>query len=240
MMMKTDQKKKPPMAKAIREFVTGMHFPPAGNSDANYKSAALIVVALQHSTGITEGATTVTCTPSYAQLADILHCTVKTIQRQMDRLIRLGFVTSKRRGYVSNEFTIYQTPQVQPGQQVSSHKTGQQVSSLNRTPRPSRQDNKPVQPGHLDVQPGQQVSYSGVEPQGLSQEKPLSGVREPRPDDGFVFSGKEPAQLPDLKSDQSSEPSPKNPAAPLGAVAEIWDDGILTGWQLKDGSEVTI
>jgi hypothetical protein len=54
------------------------------------------------------------------------------------------------------------------------------------------------------------------------------------------LSGKEPAQLPDLQTDQSPMPSPKNPAAPPDAVGRILDDGVLVGWQLRDGSEVML
>ena len=45
-------KKKPPMVKAIREFITAMEFPPAKNenSDANLKLAGVIHAALAHCT----------------------------------------------------------------------------------------------------------------------------------------------------------------------------------------------
>jgi hypothetical protein len=178
--------KKPPMAKAIREFVAGIKFPPAKNSDANYKSAALILAMLQHGKGLIEGAGEATCSPSYSQVADILHCTVKTIQRQTEKLIRLGLVVSRRRGHASNQFTIYQTPQT--GQLVSNDQTGQQVSTRNRTPRQVRQDTLPVQTGHLAIQTGQQVSYSGVKPQEISQEKNLSQESGPvQLPEGFVL-----------------------------------------------------
>jgi hypothetical protein len=209
-MMMTDQKKKPPMAKAIREFVSAMQFPPAKNSDANYKSAGLILAMLQHGKGLWDGSAIATCSPSYAQLTDILHCSVPTIKRQMGKLIRLGLVVPQRRGHASNQFTIHQTP-VQTDQQVIHHETDQQVIHRNRSPRPARQINKPIQTDHLDVQRDQQVIYSGVMPQGSFQDKPPQESGSVK-DDGFVFSGKDPAQLPDPNTGQQSTPSSKNPA----------------------------
>jgi hypothetical protein len=62
-----------------------------------------------------------------------------------------------------------------------------------------------------------------------------------KPDvDGPVKRKRGVGSLLKLNTDQKPTASSKNPAPPADAVAEIFEDGILTGWQLKDGSEVTI
>jgi len=208
--------KKPPMAKAIRKFVAGIKFPPANNSDANYKSAALILAMLQHGKGLIDGAATATCSPSYAQLTDILHCSVPTIKRQMGKLIRLGLVIPQRRGHASNQFTIYQTPQTD--QEVIHQQTDQQVIHRNRSPRQVRQITNPAQTDHLDVQRDQQVISSGVKPQGSSQEKNLSQESGPVKD-GLVFSGKE--QTTGLSQTRRI---PRTEVPPAGATEELWSD----------------
>jgi transcriptional regulator of acetoin/glycerol metabolism len=208
----TTTKIKPPMAKAIREFLAGIRFPPAKNSDANFKSAGLILAMLQHGKGLLDGASTATCSPSYMQLTEILHCSVTTIKRQMAKLIRLGLVRSERRGHTSNQFTIYQTAQIQTDQEVIHQQMDQQVIHRNRSPRPVRQINKPVQTDHLDVQRDQQVIYTGVMPQGSSQDKTLSQESGSVKKEGIVFSEESQPPVQPVQPDQVG-PSPEVPPA---------------------------
>ncbi len=127
--MMTDPKK-PPLAKAIREFVQGLQMPPAPEHgpNPNPDHAALVLAMLQHCNGLTSGATTATCSPSLNQLARLRHCSKRTIQRQMAELREIGIVTDQRRGTASSLYTIHKTPVAQTGQQLSSHATRQQLS----------------------------------------------------------------------------------------------------------------
>ena len=173
------------MAKAIREFVAAMKFSPTKKGpNPNIELAGLVLAMLQHCHGLQSGATVATCSPSYAQLAELLHCGEKTIQRLISRLVNDGLITTQRRGHNSNSFTIHQT-----GQQLSTQQTGQQLSTRNRTTHQTRPDNSTIQTGQLAVQTGQQLSYIGVKPQGLSQEKQSQGKG---PESGSSFSQTKP------------------------------------------------
>src|SRR5579871_3881372 len=117
--------KKPPLAKAIREFVQGLQLPPAPEHGPNPNPdyAALVLAMLQHCTGLTSGATTATCSPCLNQLARLRHSSKRTIQRQMAKLRQLGIVTDQRRGTASSLYTIHMTPAARTRQQLSSRTT---------------------------------------------------------------------------------------------------------------------
>jgi hypothetical protein len=154
----TDQKKHPPMAKASREFLTGMQFPPSNHSDMNIKLAALFGAMLLHCSGLNEDAETATCSPSQRQLADILHCSIKAVERLMQKARSLDFLTSQRRGDgLSSVYTIHKHP-VQTRQLVTGQQTRQLVTRL--------KDSDPTRcrfrPDKKAVQTRQLVSYSGI------------------------------------------------------------------------------
>src|SRR5271154_6949788 len=106
-MMMTDQKKKPPMAKAIREFVTAMQFPPTLlhglRTEQDY--AGLIIAMLQFANGVPEGSTTATCSPSIPQVAALLHCSPSTVKRLLKDLRDAGLMIPTPRGRVSTIYT---------------------------------------------------------------------------------------------------------------------------------------
>jgi hypothetical protein len=169
-------KKKPPMVKAIREFITAMEFPPLKNenSEANMKLAAVVLAALMHC-NVPEDAKTVTGTPSLAQIAAILRCSPRTIQRRLVKMKEAGMLTTERRGTLSSSFTFYRDRQT--GQQLSPQETGQQLSPDDTTTKPLdtttqavRHDNSDALTRQLLPLTGQQLSYSGIT-QDTSQEK---------------------------------------------------------------------
>jgi hypothetical protein len=126
----TDQKKHPPMAKASREFLTGLELPPSNHSDMNIKLAALFGAMLLHCSGLKEDAETATCSPSQRQIADILHCSIKAVERLMQKARSLDFMTSQRRGDgLSSVYTIHKHP-VQTRQLVTGQQTRQLVTRL--------------------------------------------------------------------------------------------------------------
>ena len=103
---------KPPMAKAIREFVSAIHFPPTKpSSDANFKLAGLVIAMLQFANGIPDQATSICVSPSAEQLAGVLHCSKSTIERLIRKLRECGLLTQQRRGRISTLNTIHSTPQ---------------------------------------------------------------------------------------------------------------------------------
>lgn len=132
--------KKFPMAKAIREFVAGMQLPPPKKPDTNYKLAALVLAMLQHCKGLESGATIAVCSPSLLQIAQLLHCSKKTCQRQLDYAESIRIVTKQRHGRAAPTYTIHQT-----GQQLSTHETGQQLSTQDNV----RVDNPEVLSGQV-------------------------------------------------------------------------------------------
>lgn len=143
------QKKLPPMVKAIREFVDAMEFPPPPEHgpNRNIELASIALAMLMHASGLKEDADTATCTPSQSQIAQLLHCSISTVERMIRRLRNLGFVTSARRGDgQSNSFTIYKTPQTQ--QQLKEQQTQQQLTGLNKI----RAVNSGVRPVNSTVQ----------------------------------------------------------------------------------------
>src|SRR5579872_7572221 len=108
--------KKPPMAAAIRDFVTAMKFPATKpDSPDNANLAAFVVTMLQFAPGVTEGCTTVSTSPSVPQVAAVLHCSGRTVKRRLKALRELGLVTPRERGHFSTLWTFHQTPQMPAG-----------------------------------------------------------------------------------------------------------------------------
>jgi len=173
----TTTKKNPPMAKAIRDFVAGMQFPPAPKHgpNPNIDLAAFIISMLQHSTGLKENATTATCSPALSQMADMLHCTNSSIERRLQRLRALGLLTQRGRGHASTIYTFHQTPQLLLGQEtatVAGSESSQRPQLLKSAPAtqisaPATPDSAPATVADL------RGKASGVEPQ--EKQKP-SGV----------------------------------------------------------------
>jgi hypothetical protein len=167
--------KKPPLAKAIREFVQGLQLPPAPEHgpNPNPDHAALVLAMLQHCNGLTSGAPTAICSPSLIQVARLRHCSKRTIQRQMAELREIGIVTDQRRGTASNLYAIHKIPAAQKtGQQLSSRATRQQLSHRGA----SSGDNPVLTTGQLDPVVATTVvhlrgSLSGVNPQEKTNTK---------------------------------------------------------------------
>jgi hypothetical protein len=70
-------KKKPPMAAAIRAFVTGMEFPK--DEDTNASDASFVVTMLQFCYGLTPDAEVAVCSPALSQVAEVLHCSERNV-----------------------------------------------------------------------------------------------------------------------------------------------------------------
>ena len=109
-MTQTQKKhKNPPLAKAIRSFVTGMELPPPNHTDSNYKYAALISAMLQFSGHLKEDSDRAFCTPSQPQLAAYMHCDERTIRRILKELVDIGKIVVHQRQHNSNQYVIFKT-----------------------------------------------------------------------------------------------------------------------------------
>src|SRR5438309_11089242 len=97
-MTQTQKKhKNPPLAKAIRSFVTGMELPPPNHTDSNYKYAVLISAMLLFSGHLKEDFDRAFCTPSQPLHAEYMHCVERTIRRILKALVYIGtFVVHQR------------------------------------------------------------------------------------------------------------------------------------------------
>jgi DNA-binding transcriptional regulator YhcF (GntR family) len=191
--MTMTSKKNPPMAKAIRAFVTDMQFPPAPKHGPNPNSdfAALIVAMLLHCNGLKEDAGEVTCSPSLQQLAELRHCSPNTIKRQMRRLRDFGTVTSQRRGDgLSSVYTLHKTP-VQTDQQLSHQQPDQQLSHLklsDGSTRDFRRINSPIQTDQLDRSDGSTVDPLRDTPQDKTPQDKTTFQESPmKLPEGLIF-----------------------------------------------------
>lgn len=102
--------KKPPMAKAIREFISKMELPPPPTKGPNPHGdyVSIVTAMLLHCRSIEEDATSVICDPSRQQIADVSRRSLSTVKRILARLEDAGVLTVKRRGNrVSNVYTIH-------------------------------------------------------------------------------------------------------------------------------------
>ena len=156
-MTQTQKKpKNPPLAKAIRSFVTGMELPPPNHTDSNYKYAALISAMLQFSGHLKEDSDRAFCTPSQPQLAAYMHCDERTIRRILKELVDIGKVVIHRRQHNSNQYVIFKTfaayeaYQEQAIQQsILDIQSGQNDPQSVQSDNESRSDTPPSQIGHL-------------------------------------------------------------------------------------------
>jgi len=98
--------KRPPLAKAAREFLMGVQLPPPPKHGPNpNKDYALLLHAmLWHAREVKEDAQYVKCSPSLKQLAALMFCSVRTVQCVMQQLISIGIVEIYRRGLHSDAF----------------------------------------------------------------------------------------------------------------------------------------
>jgi len=156
-MTQTQKKpKNPPLAKAIRSFVTGMELPPPNHTDSNYKYAALISAMLQFSGHLKEDSDRAFCTPSQPQLAAYMHCDERTIRRILKELVDIGKIVVHQRQHNSNQYIIFKTfaaykaYQEQAIQQsILDIQSGQNDPQSVQSDDESRVDTSPVQGGHL-------------------------------------------------------------------------------------------
>src|SRR5207302_5083919 len=156
-MTQTQKKpKNPPLAKAIRSFVTEMDLPPPNHTDSNYKYAALISAMLQFSGHLKEDSDRAFCTPSQPQLAAYMHCDERTIRRILKELVDIGKIVVHQRQHNSNQYIIFKTfaaykaYQEQAIQQsILDIQSGQNDPQSVQSDDESRVDTPPVQGGHL-------------------------------------------------------------------------------------------
>lgn len=101
--------KNPPMAAAIRRFVTEMAFPPLPKSGPNHylEYAGIIQAILSFARGVRADATEISADPAIKQIAEICHVDRKTIERALPKLMKHGQITVEKRAGKSNMFTVH-------------------------------------------------------------------------------------------------------------------------------------
>ena len=130
-----DEKKKPPLVKAAREFIVGIQL--VRQRIGNKGIALLVHALLSHAKGICAGAEEVTCSPSEQQLADLMWCSPRDVRRAISRARAAGILTIKRRGDgMSSVFTVHRKP-------ISDRTT------VGHSETEFRPDNSPPQTGQL-------------------------------------------------------------------------------------------
>lgn len=176
----TPQPKRPPMAKAIREFVTGMQFPPPAKRgpNPNVDLAAFVISMLQYSTGVKVD-TTATCSPSRSQMAGLLHGTPSSIDRRVRQLKDLGLLTCTGRGHASTLFTFHQTSQQLPKRELATvaKPKRRQTSQLSRSALATRDSELATLDSALATVGDLWGKASGVTP--LEKPKPSGGGDPP-------------------------------------------------------------
>jgi hypothetical protein len=107
-------KQRPPLMKAARQFLRGIELPtppkhgPNPNADLGHLFAAMMF----HVSGLKDDATTATCSPSTSELAAIMFCSKRHVERRMKTAVDAGYITKQRRGNsLSNVYTIHQHPE---------------------------------------------------------------------------------------------------------------------------------
>ena len=180
------------MAQAIRTFIAGMDFPseqdtkPSGSVglklsvpesdntvESNLPYAAVILALLTFAKDLRLDSTEVTVDPSMAQLAEICHCSGRTIRRTLEKLQKHGMVfRTIRRGHSSNVYKIVRQVRQDRGDR-SPEKDRQDrgdhsESKRDWTPTTKRLDTHYKETGHTS-------SVSGVKPLGV---KPLDNTSE--------------------------------------------------------------
>ena len=170
------------MAQAVREFVTGMTFPPEsekGGHSSNTLFAGVILALLSHARNLRLGDVEVTVDPALRQIADLLHCSPRTVRRHIEALQGHGMVyRTVRKGHSSNLYTIikHSRKHPRPDKHVPSPNTEREdkhvpsESSRERTTQPERPDN----PGKETGQPTQTERTHAI----LLRSKPSQTLRK--------------------------------------------------------------
>ena len=81
--------KLPPLVQAIREFIAEMDFPPVPpkGPSSNTVYASIIQALLGHARRLRAEDNEVTVTPSSQQLADVLHCSTRTVRSLIEAVV---------------------------------------------------------------------------------------------------------------------------------------------------------
>jgi hypothetical protein len=175
--------KLPPMAAAIRTFVSGMDLPPRAEKRADYTMdyVAIIQAMLCHTRGLRPESTETICSPSQEQLIAVCRCSEKTLRRRLDELKVFGTLTIQKRPNESNIYTIHK-------QHLERSTVG---LSTERSTNPSGPVNSEGGAVNNGLRSGQQLSPIGVlpigvKPQDSSQDgerlwpSPSAGLRQPK------------------------------------------------------------
>ena len=163
----TADRRRPPMAQAIRQFVAGMDKPAKHRSEI----AGTVLAMLQFSSGLATDAATATISPALSQLAEILWCSTPTVQRKLRRLREAGLLTQKGRGHASTLYTIHQTrQQVMPLSDASTDDVPEQSET---SPRISEASSCVSEASTVDHLWGK---ASGVKPLEKERSKPKAPV----------------------------------------------------------------
>jgi len=164
-------KARPPLARACREFLANLKLPTEcteGHKD--YALLLLLTTMTLFTKNVEDGAESVTCDPSVAQLARLMHASPRQVQRIISRAREKGILTSVSRGSdMSSIFTIHQNPisgaapsEATPYRVVPETPTSHDNSTLRHDINASQTRQDDVQGRHTTV------SSSGVKPLGRS------------------------------------------------------------------------
>lgn len=164
-------KKRPPMVKAIRDFIAAMEFPPQPKHGPNPNiTLAGVVLAALSCCNIEADAQAVEGSFALQQVADILHCSTRHVERVMRDLKEFGTLTTERRGNLSSLYTFYRSRAIR--QQLSEQSDPTTVVATTDSAVPTTQPRVPTTPAPCadnsepcaDNSPPvcrQQLSYSG-------------------------------------------------------------------------------
>jgi hypothetical protein len=134
-----EEKKKPPLVKAAREFIVGAGKNLVRKKIGNKDLALLSHALLAHAKGISDGAEEVTSSPSEQQLADLMWCSPRDVRRAILRAKKSHMLTIKRRGDgMSSLFTLHRKP-------ISDR------TAVGHSDTEVRPDNSPRQTGQTSV-----------------------------------------------------------------------------------------
>jgi len=194
--------RKTPLTRPLQKFLAGIQLPPipkrCRHNPNMYRSLLLNAMAW-HAPTIVENSGSITCAPSLKQLAQLMHCSTRTVQRIIDEVRAMGFISIKRRGnHLANIFTIYQTPHLSDTT-VSVHSEPNKGRDTQR----NRHDTPAAQTGHSATQTRQLVSPSGVD---LQESKDSSGEDL----QGRSAEATSKAKAPFLKDSQSQNQRPQH------------------------------
>ena len=212
------KKKLPPLAASTRVFLKGVQVPPTEHGPSqSVRVISFLAIVFLFAKKLMEGSEQITIEVGLGQIAEVLHCSNKTVTRLFDEAIGLGLVERVQHQGKQSTYTIYKVPQTRDNscpysKDAEDGEVGTTLPKVGTTQNRSRDNSEPNQ--------GQQLSPSGINPLDfVSGLKPTGGAGA-----GSAFAGVMSATAESKPENETSVHKPGGDNHPNGSAANSRSD----------------